>query len=43
MPAVQEGRKATAPAYFKFNTLVEDGRLDVVYETEEARVFRVKR
>jgi len=43
MPAVQEERKATAPAYFKFNTLVEDGRLDVVYETEDARVFRVKR
>ena len=43
MPAVQEGRKATAPAYFKFNTLVDEGRLEVVYERDGARVFRVKR
>ncbi len=42
MPAVHDG-DTTAPALIKFETLVAEGRLDVVYETDEARVFRVKR
>ena len=42
MPAVRDG-DTMAPALTKFETLVAEGRLEVVYETNAARVFRVKR